>query len=251
MKHIFSIYLKELSSLILDQTENSEINFFNKLLSQRLTKILRLKEDENFILFDSQINCELKLLKNSEFSKNRVLTKIIKIKKNTKTTPKILFCPALTKKGTFELIVSFASSLGINIIQPVISAKSQKYLFNQKEIERLEKISLSACELSKNYLIPQICTPTNIQNISSYKDYKKITFDFDGENISSLIKEIKDVNFENKYKGLLVLTGPESGLEEEELKFLIQEDFNIYKLTPTILKAEQAALVGLGLLRSL
>ena len=48
-----------------------------------------------------------------------------------------------------------------------------------------------------------------------------------------------------------IFLGPEGGLTEKELDELKQAQVTFFKLTPTILRARQAAILSVGFLRSL
>ncbi|HBS48426.1 TPA: hypothetical protein DEO28_00075 [Candidatus Dependentiae bacterium] len=247
-KHIFALFFKDLSSKI---NSSKKIVLQNKELLQRITKILRLRTDENFILFDNKSNGLFSLSAETFASKDTTYAEIISINENKKLKTNIVLALPILKKEDFETSVCNVSAIGANIIQPIISQKVQRKWYGDKELERLQKISVAACEQSKNFAIPQILNPTSFENFvakikTEYTNHKKIIFE---DSTNPLLDLLSDLN-SKKHSNILVTVGPEGGYNEEELKTFRDLNFDFITLTPTILKAVEAVTIGIGAIKS-
>ena len=100
---------------------------------------------------------------------------------------------------------------------------------------------ISACEQSKQFIQPKIGQATKLEDLNFPKDSKLICFDEHGSKIESINKSIP----------ISILVGPEGGFLDEEKSLLKKSGFNFYRLTPTILRAQEAVAVGLGIVRSI
>ncbi|MFA5075193.1 MAG: RsmE family RNA methyltransferase [Candidatus Babeliales bacterium] len=247
-KHIFAIYLNNLSELNNLVTEENLL-LQDKELNQRIIKILRLETGDIIILFDSKINLELEILQTKQ---DKVLGKILKIQDNKKIIPEIILAVGLLKKSSFEEILYVAAQMGVTQIQPILSEKIQKNWFIEKDLNRLNKILISACEQSKNFFVPELLTPIKLDKFlnntlnSNLKKYKKICFEPEHQ---KLIKLLQDCN--KNPENLVLLFGPEGGFSNQELDLIKKNNFDFYELTPTILRSVEAITVGLGVIRSI
>ncbi len=249
-KHLFAIYLDNLSPVICGVKAGDEFELKDRDLHQRLTCVLRLKEDESAILFDKKLNVEVILGTQTFKNKNTVFGIIEKIEENKSLKPQIIFCPALLKKRSFEEVLYLAAQMGANVIHPILTQKVQKNWWQKKEIQRCEKIMIAACEQSKNFVLPQLNEPLELQDFLKEPGIlgknKKIVFETTGQPLFDLLAQLH----EKKIDQIMLMVGPEGGFIEPELEILKENDFEFYSLTPTILTAVQATAVGLGSVRS-
>jgi 16S rRNA (uracil1498-N3)-methyltransferase len=248
-KHTFSIFHDNLSRLI-ETSLDSFVEFTDKELSRRIVQILRLKSGEQLTLFDNAINLDLELGAQMFSGKHKICGKTVRIDQNVKILPKITLMPCILRREAFEDVIYAAAQMGVTKIIPVISTKVQKKLGDQKELGRLKNIMIAACEQSKNFVIPELCTPIQIQDISKTCADIHVTikayFDPTGHNFFKLLENLtQPANSE-----IVLLFGPEGGLTGDEERLVKTAGFTIYALTPTILRAKEAVIVGLGGVRS-
>ena len=247
-KHIFSIFFENLSDLILNLKSGQIFELKNKTLYQRLIKVLRLKTNNHFILFDKNLNVEFSLGSKIFFKDEIIFPTILKINQNKSFKPEIIFCPALLKRSSFEQVIYIAAQMGVDVIQPVITEKIQKKWWSEKEKNRLYKIMISACEQSKNFIIPQLIDPALLKDFSKLQiNAKKVFFDMNGKNIFNLLQDLNN----KKVDKIILMFGPEGGLTDQELNLLKSYSFEFFALTPTILKSVQAVAAGLAIVRSI
>ena len=149
-------------------------------------------------------------------------------------------------KAVLEEIVYNAAQLGVTSIVPLQTTKAHALPFSAKETERLFKIMIAACEQAKQFAIPQLKNPISLKEaVEDYQAERQLVFDSTGKSCASFFSSLKIP------ASLTVAFGPEGGLTDEELATLEEASFEKVQLTPTILRSEDAPLLGIGLLRSL
>ncbi|MBY0353153.1 16S rRNA (uracil(1498)-N(3))-methyltransferase [Candidatus Babeliales bacterium] len=249
-KHVFALYAPNLSSSIIKEQEGASVSLHDKDLHKRMFNILRLEEGDQVILFDKNYHVELVLKKVEKQASSPIVGKLISKQTNTAPTPNITLYQCITKKSPFEEIVYTATQMGVQTIVPVISEKSEKK-WAPRETERLEKIIIAAIEQSKSFVFPKFAPAQELSQIISDGDLCtrctnsiNIVFDAQGQP-ASLLPTATPPAYLN------VIFGAEGGLTDAELAALTSNGFTSYALTTSILRSRDAAIVGLGMLRSL
>ncbi|MCK4265552.1 16S rRNA (uracil(1498)-N(3))-methyltransferase [Candidatus Babeliales bacterium] len=247
-KHTFAIYFELLNSIIGSSAKVLRLD--HRDVWKRLIKVLRLNVGESFILFDKSYYCLLSLKEESLRKKNIIVADVIETSVNKVLSPEIILACPILKKDDFEKVVYFAAELGVTEIVPLQTDRVSRKWGGDKELSRLNKIVISAAEQSKNFFLPNIKNLTTLDkflNSSLDEKSKKIHLDVDGERLLGFIEECK----RNAVDKIILTLGPEGDLTEKEKKLLKDYNFKFILLTPTVLKAEHAVVVGLGVLRSL
>jgi len=236
-KHEFAIYFENLAS-----DDKQELIINDKNLYHRIVNILRLKLGEKLILFNKneRVNVEI-----NNISKKEIKVNVLNKSLNKKLKPKITVLISILKREAFEEAIYYCVELGANIIQPVITQKIHFKKFENKEYERFNRIIIAAAEQSKNFHFPELLEPKKLEDIieNLEKDSLNIFFDVSGQIINEALKNqnVSDIN---------LLIGPEGDLTSDEKENLKKFNFKFYKLTPTILRAQTAVSLGLGIFRS-
>lgn len=248
--HIFALFsqqplAQELTSGDIFQVRDAE-------LWSRIVHILRLSVGESVILFDQNAHVTIKLLSETFGRKGLIEGTVVSLQKNQQVLPEVHLYPCLLRKEAFEEVIYVAAQMGVTSITPVISEKIQRKWGGEKEIERLGKIMISACEQSKNFVLPQCNQPLMFDKVVSQKFMtgtisKSIAFYEGGKPLINLVHELST----QKQKSINLMFGTEGGFSEQELKMLQSGDVQLYALTPTILRAKEAITVGVGIVRSI
>ena len=263
-KHTFALFYKNLSDCISRNIsghvsgENSyQIEFIDRDLWQRLTKVLRLRAGQQLVFFDQHVNVMATVLEKTFTKKELIALLVESVQPNQALKPNITLMPCLLKKDAFEDIIYACAQMGVNKIIPILSDKVQRPWGEKKERERLFNIMVAACEQSKNFFLPEICNTVKFQDIATRTDASlKIYFDPSGACFIDLLKKIQEINNQksdaqkNNNLDIVLFFGPEGGLTGQEEKQLSDLGFEAYALTPTILRAREAVIVGLGGVRS-
>lgn len=243
-KHLFALHHDDLADEIAGVAIGKEITIADPELAHRIITILRLAVGESLILFDATSNATVSL---AGSVKNKLVKVILKEKsKNVICKPEITFLLPLLKKESLELSLYSLTEMGVNTIQLIYTQKSQQR-WGQKEHERAQKIILSAAEQSKNFGYPRLIAPQSISSLLDHvsKDSKKLFFDPAGNAIETQLSVIK-----NTKQPIILAIGPEGDLTSQEKELLKKTGFIFTALTPTILRASQAAALAAGIIRS-
>ena len=138
-----------------------------------------------------------------------------------------------TELGAFE-IIAFPSAR-------CVSRPDEKSL--AKKLERWQKIAASAAEQSGRGLIPQVLTVPSYQAaIQRAVQADKAILFYENEQNTTLRMALE----KNAYSSISLLTGPEGGLEEQEVAAAQAAGLEICTLGSRILRCETAPLCALS-----
>jgi len=237
-KHEFALFYPNL----LQQKEKqiNEFGIVDKVVIQRITSILRLKEGDQFVLFDRQVHAEVTIGKTA---KKICLIVIKKWYENKDFKPFITVLLPVLKRDALEAALYSIVALGASTIQLVATEKTRKWQ-GEKEFERSKRIVIAAAEQAKHYMFPEVKEPIKLSTaLEIYKEStNKLFADPEGLCFSEVIKK------SDAKKEFLLFVGPEGDLISDEKKTL-KDQFVFCKLTPTILKSEQAIALLIGAIR--
>ena len=147
------------------------------------------------------------------------------------------------KGDKMEDIIKHGTELGAYEFVPTIMKRSLFKLDEKKKlskIERFQKIAKEAAEQSNREIVPKINEILNLKEIdfSSFDKlilcYEENSKEGDLTNFKRIVKSI------NKNDKIAVLIGPEGGIDEKELDYLIKKGFVPCGLGPRILRTETA-----------
>ena len=223
---------------------SKEIRIEDKELLHQWQKVFRLKASDRVILFNggnSEYEGFFKIL-----ARNEAVIAIDKERevKNPVNVELHLF-QSIIKKDNFEFIVEKCTEIGVSAFHPIISERSDQahsgWVRQEKNIERLRKISKESAEQSGKTKLPQIFTPESLGKAIKEFDGELFVLDFDGESFSKTFLTNKD-----KKTGILI--GPEGGWSENERIVFDEMGIKSFSLGEQILRAETAAIVSSALI---
>lgn len=239
-KHIFALYKNKLSHLSKQTKENEVFSSKDATLWNRLVKIVRIKENDHFILFDENIHitlsCTCRMLK----KKRMIIGTVVEKNENKKIEPPLTLYLPILKKEAFEYVAYVAAQMGVNTIVPVVTKKSETKI--STDPDRIKNIFIAACEQSKNFVPPVLCKPIPLEDIQSEN---LILFSEHGAPLHKCMNKISAI------KTYSIIVGPEGGFSKDEEKFLREMSLVECALTPTILRSREAIALGIGIARSL
>jgi 16S rRNA (uracil1498-N3)-methyltransferase len=238
-KHEFAIYF---TGLLKNYELHQVIILSDKDLCHRIINILRMQTNEQIVLFNNEQNILVEII---AITKKEIKVKILHKDLNKELVPKITMLVSVLKREAFEQAIYYCVELGANVIQPIIT---EKVHFKNWDRERLERIIIAAAEQSKNFNIPELQEPkklpeflNKIENLTC--EPTKIFFDAQGQNFTEIMGKFV------KPQELILLVGPEGDLTPQEKESLQKAQFQFCKLTPTILRAQTAVSLALGMFR--
>lgn len=164
---------------------------------------------------------------------------------------KVSIVCGLPKGDKLELITQKATELGMHTLYPFEAKRSivkwdkQK---NEKKIARLQKIAKEAAEQSHRSFIPHIHNPIALKElleIAKSYDVKFVADEEDAklENRQKFAEQLKKVYDKSS---ILIVFGPEGGLDRQEITTLLKNEFQPISLGPRILRTETAPLYALA-----
>lgn len=164
---------------------------------------------------------------------------------------KVSIVCGLPKGDKLEMITQKATELGMHTLYPFEAKRSivkwdkQK---NEKKVARLQKIAKEAAEQSHRSFIPQIHNPISLielLEISKTYDVKFVADEEDAklntrQKFADQLKKVYDK------QSILIVFGPEGGLDRREVQLLQENEFQPIALGPRILRTETAPLYALA-----
>lgn len=246
MEHEFALYLNNLSSL-LEQQPGESITIDNKDLFHRMTRVLRLRPGQKIILFDAMQHIQL-ILEDLE-GKSRIIGHIHMRTINKRLVPDITFVLPILKREDLSDAVYGLTEAGVNSIQLVTTQKVQRAWAGDKEFERLQRVVIAAAEQAKQFALPFLHKPLPLYEyvMGLHPEALKLYADPEG---SALFDTIQYLHAQHSPK-LFIMIGPEGDLTPSEKELLRSVPFDFFALTPTILRAKEAALISAAVFRAI
>ena len=169
----------------------------------------------------------------------------------------LLFAPL--KKARTDFVVEKATELGVSIIRPVITQRTQTKVVR---VDRLQKLAAEAAEQTERLDTPRVEEVKYLLEVLGKwsSDRKLIFCDEEGDqaradtgnDTAPTARPIADVLTGMKDGPAGILVGPEGGFSPEERERLRSLEFCIpVSLGPRILRAETAAVAAMSLWQAL
>lgn len=247
-KHEFALFIESLSALIKEKNIGSSIIFSDEKLVHRIKQVLRLDLEDTCVFFDRTVHIVAII---AEFIGKKSVSIIIQSKKkNIPLQPTVTFLLPILKRDDFESALYALTEMGVSTIQLVFTQKTTQQWIDNRDRDRAERILISAAEQSKNFVYPELKNPAPLlDSLNVYEDDNtvKIFFDSQGKKLFDIMQLLQ----KSDGKNIVLLIGPEGDLVLEEKKMVQVNNFIFCALTPTIMRAVQAAALGAGFVRSI
>jgi 16S rRNA (uracil1498-N3)-methyltransferase len=152
--------------------------------------------------------------------------------------PDCWLCFALLKRAKTDLVVEKATELGVSVIQPVITARTQADHVNQ---DRLRAIAIEAAEQCERLAVPEIRPPLTLPALLAAWPPGRALYLADERRLAPAAR--------HSAKPSALLVGPEGGFTDAEVEGIGAHPLvTRVSLGARILRAETAAIAGLALL---
>jgi len=238
--HQFAIYWAEIFHYAQAQT----IAITDAALYHRIVHVLRLTPPRTCILFDRLFNILVGL---ERITSSTLELAILEVNQNTVFHPIISFFLPLLKRHALEEAVYALTECGVNEIRLLITKKVQREWYGEKELTRLQNIIIAASEQAKFFTFPLLQPPQSFHaNMNSFTESMVFVLEPDGELLHTIFPKILQKNPPK----ITLFSGPEGGFTEDEKQTFCALNIPFLSLTPTILRAQQAATLGAGIMRS-
>ena len=211
-------------------------NTLNKYQSHYLTKVMRVKENDVFSLFNNEGEWEAKILR---ISKNIVEFEIIKQLRHKENLKELWLAFSPIKSNYQNFMIQKATELGITKFLPINFDRTIVRKINR---DRLSKIIVEACEQSNRLNLP-IIEP--IQNLNDF--LKKNSMDLIFTDLNSNNKKLDKSKFNDL--PICIIIGPEGDFSEaERQKILSFKRVQAIKINENILRSETAVISAISII---
>ncbi len=211
------------------------IDKLDKSQSHYLTRVMRVKENEFFSLFNQEGEWEAKILGISKSIVEFKTTKKLRQKENTKELW-LAFSPIKSNYQNF--MIQKATELGVTKFIPIIFDRTVVRKINKT---RLEKIVIEASEQSNRINVPSFAIPQNLDNF-----LKKNSMDLIFTDLNSKKNKVDKSKLTDK--PVCVIIGPEGDFSETERdKILSFKGVQSVKINENILRSETAVLSAISI----
>jgi 16S rRNA (uracil1498-N3)-methyltransferase len=246
-KHEFALFVESLSLLIQQKKLGDSLIFSDEKMAHRMVNVLRLNVQDQCILFDRSTKVIVIIM--AFVGKKNISVEIQSIQKTVNLQPTITFLLPVLKRDDYETALYALTEVGVNNIQLVFTQKTAHQWAGKRDSERAERILVAAAEQSKNFAYPYIKEPILLTDALQKYNTAELKFFFDpaGKKLFDVVQKTRDARISD----MVLLIGPEGDLSLEEKKLVEMNDFIFCALTPTIMRATQAAALSAGFIRSI
>ena len=218
-----------------DTLSANMIDKLDKNQSHYLSKVMRVKENEVFSLFNKEGEWEAKIL---GISKNTVEFKIIKQLRQKEITKELWLAFSPIKSNYQNFMLQKATELGVTKFLPIIFDRTVVRKINK---DRIEKIVIEASEQSNRINVPTI---EEAQDLNGF--LKKNSMNLIFTDLNSNIKKIDKSKFTDK--PVCIIIGPEGDFSEiEREKILSFKGVQPIKINENILRSETAVISAISI----
>ena len=208
----------------------------DKPQSHYLTKVMRIKRNDFFSLFNSYGEWEAKVL---EILKGIVQFKIIKQIRSKESSKEIWLAFSPIKSSYQNFMIQKATELGVTKFLPIIFNRTIVRKINK---ERLEKIVIEASEQSNRLNVPLIEKAQNLKNFLKSNSMDLIFTDLNSDN-----KKIDKSKLTNQ--PICIIIGPEGDFSETEREEILSfKNVQALKINENILRSETAVISAISIL---
>ena len=227
MSNIRLFFSNTLSANMIDKLDKDQSHYLNK--------VMRIKENEVFSLFNSEGEWEAKIL---GISKNTIEFKIIKQLRQKEIAKELWIAFSPIKSNYQNFMLQKATELGVTKFLPIIFDRTVVRKINK---DRLEKIVIEASEQSNRINIPVI---ESAQDLNDF--LKKNSMDLIFADLNSNIKKVDKSKLTDK--PVCIIIGPEGDFSETEReKILSFKDVQPVKINENILRSETAVISAISI----
>ena len=228
MSNIRLFFSKSLSSNMTDKLDKSQSHY--------VSKVMRIKENEVFSLFNSGGEWEAKILR---ISKSIVEFSITRQLRQKKTSKELWLAFSPIKSNYFNFMIQKATELGVTKFLPIVFDRTIVRKINK---ERLEKVIIEATEQSNRINVPLI---EEAQSLDTFLKNNTVDLIFTDLNTSNT-----KINLDQLTSNpTCVVIGPEGDFSEDERqKILSFKGVQPIKINENILRSETAVISAISII---
>ena len=228
MSNIRLFFSAALSTDMTDKLDKSQSHYLNK--------VMRVKENEVFSLFNSNGEWEAKVL---SISKNIIKFKITKQLRQKENIKELWLAFSPIKSNYQNFMIQKATELGVTKFLPIIFDRTVVRKINK---QRLEKIIIESSEQSNRINLPKIEEPQSLNNFLETNSIDLILTDLNSNNNKIDKSKLTD-------KPVCIIIGPEGDFSEvERQEILAFKGVQPIKINENILRSETAVISAISII---
>jgi len=228
MSNIRLFFSATLSADMIDKLDKSQSHY--------LTKVMRVKENEVFSLFNKNGEWEAKIL---GISKSIVEFKTIKQLRQKENTKELWLAFSPIKSNYQNFMIQKATELGVTKFLPIIFERTIVRKINK---ERLEKIVIEASEQSNRINVPIIEESQKLNNFLKTNSIDLIFTDLNSNNNKIDKSKLTD-------RPVCIIIGPEGDFSEAEREEILSfSGVQAIKINENILRSETAVISAISII---
>jgi len=228
MSNIRLFFSKSLSSNMTDKLDKSQSHY--------VSKVMRIKENEVFSLFNSGGEWEAKI---SSISKSIVEFSITRQLRQKKTSKELWLAFSPIKSNYFNFMIQKATELGVTKFLPIVFDRTIVRKINK---ERLEKVIIEATEQSNRINVPSIEEPKSLNSFLKNNKMDLIFTDLNTSNTKINLNQLTS-------NPTCVIIGPEGDFSEvERQEILTFKGVQPIKINENILRSETAVISAISII---
>ncbi len=207
----------------------------DKSQSHYLTKVMRVKENGIFSLFNKDGEWKAKIL---QISKSIVEFKTYQQLRQKEITKELWLAFSPIKSNYQNFMIQKATELGVTKFLPIIFDRTVVRKINK---ERLEKIVIEATEQSSRINVPTIEEIQDLNNFLKNNSMDLIFTDLNSNNNKINKSNLKD-------KSVCIIVGPEGDFSEAEREEILNyKGVQPIKINENILRSETAVISAISI----
>ena len=226
-----------MSNIRLFFPESLSLNLIAKLdktQSHYVNKVMRVKKNQVFSLFNSGGEWEAKI---TDISKSIVEFNITKQLRQKESTKELWLAFSPLKSNYFNFMIQKATELGVTNFLPIIFDRTVVRKIN---VVRLKKIIIEAAEQSNRINVPSLETSQNLKSFLNNK-MDLIFTDLNSDNKKLDLEKLTE-------RPTCIIIGPEGDFSESERELILSfKDVQPIKINDNILRSETAVVSALSI----
>ncbi len=228
MSNIRLFFSEKLSTDMIDKLDKSQSHY--------LVKVMRVKENEVFSLFNKNGEWQAKIL---GISKNIVEFKTTKQLRQKENAKELWLAFSPIKSNYQNFMIQKATELGVTKFLPIIFDRTIVRKINK---ERLEKIVIEASEQSNRINVPIIEESQNLTNFLKTNSIDLIFTDLNSRNNKIDKSKLTD-------RPVCIIIGPEGDFSEAEREEILSfSGVQAIKINENILRSETAVISAISII---
>ena len=228
MSNIRLFFSNTISVNMTDRLDNSQSHY--------LTKVMRVKENEVFSIFNENGEWQAKVL---GIPKGIVEFKTVKQLRKRESSKELYLAFSPIKSNYQNFMIQKATELGVTRFLPIIFERTVVRKINN---ERLTKIVIEASEQSNRLNVPSIEKAQNLKNFLKSNSMDLIFTDLNSDN-----KKIEKTKFSDE--PICIIIGPEGDFSEHERQEILSfKGVQALKINDNILRSETAVISAISII---